>query len=290
MARGDVNVSNPSKRWFKWSGGEGKLSYWDKELKENVEVQTPFMFLVLDTFSTVKGYDESRKEGIYANEVKDTTKQQLVVKVGNEVVASGLYKDIKANIPKGGGYAQSVYIAYKGENGKLVIGNITMAGSSFSGGTHKPADKNMKDIEVGGWLDFCKIHGANIEKKAVVLEGKDERMCTNGSVKFYAPKFSLKDVSEETDKEAIALTQELKEYMKAYFIKTQGEIEQQQVATQVAEAHAKVFGDKPAVDTSTMTEQEKTFLVKPEIKDEPLEETPFEPFDSFGDDSDNLPF
>ena len=287
MARGDVQIVNPAKKWFKWSGGEGKLSYYDKELKENVEVATPFMFLVLDSFSTVKGYDESRKEVIYTNEVKDITKQQLVVKVGNEVVVSGLYKDIKPNIPKGGGYAQSVYIAYKDESGKLVIGNILMAGSSFGGGIHKPADKNMKDVEVGGWLDFCKIHGVNIEKKAVVLEGKDERMCTNGNVKFYAPKFSLKDISEETDKEAIALTQDLKEYMKHYFAKTQGDIQEQQVAAQVAEAHAKTFGNNPA---TPMTPQEKAFLVKPEVEDTNLQETPFAEIDNFGDDNQELPF
>jgi outer membrane protein W len=65
---------------------------------------------------------------------------------------------------------------------------------------------------------------------------------------------------------------------------------EQQVAAQVAEAHARTFGNNPAVDTSTLTPQEKAFLVKPEVEDTDLKETPFAEIDSFGDDDGQLPF
>jgi hypothetical protein len=266
MARGDVQIVNPSNKWFKWSGSTGTLSYYDKEKKENVEVATPFTFLLLETYTTIKGFDEAANEGIFANEVKDVTKQVLKVKCGKETIAQGLYKDIKdAVIARGGGYAQSAYVAYKDEDGKLAIGNITFSGSSFGGGTHKPADKNMKDVEVGAWLSFTKSHAADIYKKAIVIEGKDDRVCTQGAVKFYVPKFKLIDVSAETDKEAIELTNELKAYMTEYFKKTQGEIQEEQVAQAVEVAHAKVFNNNAG--STALTEAEQLFLVKPEIPD-----------------------
>jgi len=242
--RGDVQITNPSQKWLKWSGSTGSLSYYDKEKKENVEVEMPFTFLLLDTFTTIKGYNEDSKEGIYSNEVKDTTKQVLNVRCGKETVAKGLYQDIKEKVVAlGGGYAQSAYIAYKEENGELAIGNITFSGSSFGGGIHKPADKNMKDVEVGGWLAFTKANAANLYKKAVVIQGKDDRICTNGAVKFYAPSFKLVDVAPETDAKAIALTQDLKAYMNEYFKKSASVEEEEQVAKQVQEAHQRTHGD-----------------------------------------------
>ena len=255
MARGDVQITNPSQKWFSWSGSTGTLSYYDKEKKENIKVETPFTFLLLDIFTTVKGYNEDAKQGIYSNEVKDTTKQILTVRCGKEIVAKGLYQEIKEKVVAlGGGYAQSCYIAYKEENGELVIGNITMAGSSFGGGIHKPANKNMKDVEVGAWLAFTKANAANLYKKAVIVQGKDERVCTNGAVKFYAPSFKLVDVTSETDAKAIELTQLLKEYMKEYFKKNDLVESEEQIAKQVEEAHKKTHGDAQ----EGFTEMEKT--------------------------------
>jgi len=280
--RGDVQLINPATKWLKWSGSTGTLSYYDKATKENVEVEAPFTFLLLDVFTTIKGYNEKTKESVWSNEVKDTTKQILNVRCGNETIAKGLYKEIKAQtLEVGGGYAQSCYIAYKGEDGKLAIGNITFSGSSFSGGVHKPADKNMKDIEIGGWLSFSKAHAAEIYTKAVVIEGKDDRICTNGSVKFYSPKFKLIEVSKETDAEAIALTQVLKAYMDEYFKKVESVHEEEKIAQAVNEAHAKAFGGTP----TELTETEKAFLTKPNLDDiGPL------PTDGQVDDVDDLPF
>ena len=218
MARGDVQINNPATKWFGWSGSTGTLSYYDKDSKTNVEVKTPFAFLLLDTFTTIKGYNKDAKAGIYSNEVKDLSKEILNVRKGKEDLISGLYKDIKETVVAAGGkYAQSCYIAYKEENGELVIGNIMMEGSSFGGGTHLPADKNMKDVIIGGWMTFSKNNVAEIYSKAIVLEGKDDRVCTNGATKFYAPKFKLIEIDPETDKKAIALTQVLKKYMVEYF-------------------------------------------------------------------------
>jgi len=219
MSRGQEQLSNPCNKWFTWAGSTGELYYYDKESKTKVTVPTPFTFLLLDTLATVKGFDEGSGKGIYANEVRSTQEQKLNVRCGNDTIAMGLYKEIKDKIvSKGGGYAASCYIAYKDESGTLRMGNIMMSGSSLSGGTHKPADKKLKDVEIDGWLGFSKNNRADIFKKAIVMS-KDERVCIKGATKYYAPKFKIVDTTPETDNAAVALNKELQAYLSEYFKK-----------------------------------------------------------------------
>lgn len=214
--RGQEVIQNPCNKWFKWKGSTGTVVYYDKVNKVDVEVALPFTFLLLDVLSTVKGYDEGSKSSIWSNEVRDIKNSIMTIKIGSDVLASGHYQDIKAAaVAKGGGYASSCYIAFKDESGKLVIGNMTMTGSSLGGGVHKPADKNMKDVGVGAWIEFAKSNKNEIYKKAITVS-KDERICTQGATKFYCPKFSLSEISPETDKAAIDLNNELQAYLETY--------------------------------------------------------------------------
>lgn len=215
--RGDIQIQNPCTKWFKWSGSTGTVSFYDKLLKENVEVKLPFTFLLLDVLATIKGFDKSSKESIWSNEVRNTKETPLLVKKGSSLFRNGMYSDIKADVVSaGGGYAASCYIAFKDETGKLVIGNITMSGSSLGGGVHKPADKKLKDIEVGAWIEFAKAFKNDLYKKAIQIVDKDDRICTEGNVQFYCPKFSLIDTTPETDKAAIELNKELQAYLETY--------------------------------------------------------------------------
>lgn len=218
MARGDIQIINPAKKFFTWKGGDGKLLYYDKEAKSNIDVSLPFTFLWLDDFTTIKGFNESSRSSIWSNEIRDISKDILIVKDATGIIAKGLYKDIKEKIVSyGGGYAKSCYIAYF-DNDVLTIGNILFTGSSFGGGIHKPSNKDMKDIEVGGWLSFSKRNMADIVTKAIIME-KDPRLLSNGGTKFYAPSFKLIDVSQETNAKAIELVNILKEYHLEYFKK-----------------------------------------------------------------------
>lgn len=74
-------IKNPATRWFEWAGGdEGGIKHYDKEAKADVKVALPFTFLLLDELSTVKGWHEPSESGIYANEVRDTRQDALVVR------------------------------------------------------------------------------------------------------------------------------------------------------------------------------------------------------------------
>jgi hypothetical protein len=214
--RGDIQIQNPCTKWFKWKGSTGTVVYYDKLTKQDVEVALPFSFLLLDVLSTIKGYDEGAKKSIWSNEVRDIKNSILTVKIGNDVLVSGNYTTVKDKaVAVGGGYAASCYIAFFDENKKLQIGNFTMTGSSLGGGKHLPADKNMKDVEIGAWIEFTKNYKADMYSKAIVIT-KEERICTQGATKFYCPKFGVNVVSEETDKAAIELNKELQEYLETY--------------------------------------------------------------------------
>jgi len=220
MSRSNQNDSlqNPAKRFFEWSGSDGSLSYFDKEKKEKVNVPLPFTFLLLDNLLTLKGYDTNAGSGIWSNEIRQTDVKKSVLTVKNKdgEIAKGLYDNIKEKVKScGGKYAQSCYIAYY-EGKELVIGNITFSGSSFGGGKYKDASK--KEIEVGAWLEFTKNHKNDLNSKAIVLS-KNDQQCVNGATKFYCPKFSVREVSKDTDEIAIDLDKQLQEYLSAYFVK-----------------------------------------------------------------------
>lgn len=117
----NTEISNPANRFFEWSGSEGKIKYYDKEKKENIYIDLPFVFLVLDVLTTIKGYSDEDESGIWANEIRNLKTEELTVRTKHGIKAKGLYEEVKNVL--GAKYSQSVYIAYK-DGGELKIGNF----------------------------------------------------------------------------------------------------------------------------------------------------------------------
>jgi hypothetical protein len=130
-------IRNPSTRWFEFASGAdgGFVRYYDKDAEKNVELGDAkeggkFLFILLDELATVKGWHDASESAIYANEVRDTRQDALVVKAfkGGEL-ASGLYAGIKDRIVAvGGHFVASCYIAYK-DGDALRLGNIRFKGA-----------------------------------------------------------------------------------------------------------------------------------------------------------------
>lgn len=196
--------ANPATRFFEWKGGDGKLVWYNKETKEVETVAMPkgFRFLVLDQLSTVTGYNDKMKSGIYSNEVRDVRADAMVVKLfqGGEI-ANGIWSNIKERVSfKDGKFACSVYIAFK-DGDELKIGNIKMSGCAL-----------------GPWFDFAKKNQSAINEKAIVIWAGEE--VTKGSgrsaIIFNPPVFTVAEVSPETNEQAIGLDAELQEFLKGY--------------------------------------------------------------------------
>lgn len=205
MSRSNPNdhLSNPSKRWFEWNGEHGAIRYYDKEKKQDVEVAKPFTFLLLDQLGTVQGWHDASNSGIYANEVKDTRQERLIVKAfKGGVLAEGLYRDIKDRVNSvGGQFVTNSYIAFKNGGDGLVIGSMRFKGAALH-----------------AWSEFTRAHRNEIWNKAITIDGSTEGK--KGRITFYTPTFKLSDPSAETNKIAADLDKELQRFLAAYFTRT----------------------------------------------------------------------
>lgn len=232
-------IRNPSTRWFEFAGGVdgGFVRYYDKETEKQVPLGNAqdggkFVFILLDEMATVKGWHDPSESGIFANEVKDTRQDTLVVRSfkGGEL-ASGLYASIKDKIVASGGhFVSSCYIAYK-DGETLRLGNIHFKGSALS-----------------AWMDFKKecptkkdAAGKSLKAyylDAVKIEGFDQGK--KGSIVFRTPKFSIVPITEDTNKQAIGLDGELQAFMADYLKRPRAEAS---TATAKSEAPKGHFDD-----------------------------------------------
>lgn len=191
------NARNPSTRWFEWHGSKGHINYWDKEAKKRMDVALPFTFLLLDELATVRGFHEPSQSGIFANEVRDTRQETLLVRAfeGGEI-ASGLYAAIRDRVKAHGGYFQaSCYIAYK-DGETLKIGNLGLNGAALQ-----------------AWSEFKKRTNG-LYDGAVSIVGYEDR--TKGATKYRIPTFALKPTSAETNEAAKKLDAELQTFLAGY--------------------------------------------------------------------------
>lgn len=197
----NTELKSPATRFFEWSSSNKTVKWYDKDAKQNVLMKLPFTFIVLDMLSTVKGFSDADKGSIWANEVRDTRKDILTVRTKHGgIKAQGLWKEDIKNTVIGAKYARSVYIAYKDDDGELVIGNFQMQGSANS-----------------AWIEFCKtakIYGVGIQITDSVKK-------TNGATTFYEPVFAVIEANEATIAEAVELDKQLQEYLKVYLGRSQ---------------------------------------------------------------------
>jgi hypothetical protein len=196
---------HPAELWLEWRGSAGSFRYYDKEKEENRIVTLPFKFIVLDQLSTIRGYSKRAKQGIFANEIRDTRAERLSVRFYNgNTIADGFYGEIKDRVlVNGGHFVCNCYIAYKDGSG-LKLGAIQFQGCSL-----------------GPWFEFVKVNREALLKQAVIV--KDTKRNDTGEIKFIEPIFSLADVSPESDEKAKALDIKLQEYLKGYFSRTRTE-------------------------------------------------------------------
>jgi hypothetical protein len=201
MSRSNPHESNPNPavRWFEWNGEAGTVRYYDKEAKRNVDVGDQFEFMLLDQLGSVRGWHDASDSGIYSNEVKDTTREPLVVKsFKGGTLAEGVYKSIKDRVQAQGGQFNAVlYIAFD-HDGEYAIGSLRLKGAALA-----------------AWMEFNKQNRSGVYKNAVTINGYTEGK--KGRITFRVPVFGLADVSPDVNNQAVALDAELQSYLKAYF-------------------------------------------------------------------------
>ena len=169
MSLSNPRQVNPAKKFIEWSGSKGKFYYYDKEKEENVYFEETIYIVPLDELSTIRGYHNYSKSGIYSNEVKNISKEKLVVKAfKGGLIASGLYSEIKGQL-EGGKFSKSVYCAMVSgtkENTFLELVNFQIYGSAM-----------------GSWID-AKI---NVDSGDLILLSPSIEELKQGTTVYFAP-------------------------------------------------------------------------------------------------------
>jgi hypothetical protein len=188
---------NPAELFIQWKSDHQKFAFWDKEKEANIFIELPFKFLTLDVLQTVKGYNPKRKSGIYANEVKRISTEQLTVRYFDEkeLIAQGLWNDIKETVDMHKGhYALSIYIML--ENGTM-------------------ANLSLKGAGVGQWFEFTKKTKSRLYDEWITVNGFKEGK--QGSVEFTYPIFEFDGSLADNDAQnADIVFDTLEMYLKSY--------------------------------------------------------------------------
>tara|TARA_R110002153_G_scaffold51460_7_gene144736 strand:- start:7703 stop:8437 length:735 start_codon:yes stop_codon:yes gene_type:complete len=191
----ETRLVNPCKKFLKFSGE--KVSYYDKEAKENVPVPLPFKFIALIDLKAISGFDEAHNCGIFSNEIQNLGQQFMKVRSfkGGDI-ACGLYSDIKDKAKAAGGrFTCSVYGLLDGE-----LVNLQLRGAALS-----------------GWID--KQPGTKFEL-GKFTKGK------KGSVSYSIPTFSPAAFDDDDEKKLARETLDdlMTNYLQPYWAKNQEEL------------------------------------------------------------------
>lgn len=251
-----TDIINPADRFFKWSGSDGKVVFYDKETEQNVDVKMPFKFLVLDrVFQVGGGIDRNGAySGFWSNAVRNLKTQEIVVRSKQGIEARGLYEDIKGT--PGVQFLTGLYIAYYNESKEFSIGYFKLGGAALT-----------------AWIDFTKKH-RDIYSGAISITGNNK--CKKGTNTYFEPVFDYSaTVPDDVDEAAIALDRELQTYLTAYFAqKGIEEVEAEYTGdTKAATAKAGIvtYGTPPELEK----EYEERSKFAPPIDDSPTDDIPF---------------
>lgn len=209
MSRSQPNdrLPHPCKFWYKWNGEKGNLRYYDKELKENVEVALPFEFILLDRLSSITGWHNNSESGIVSNEVRDTRNETLIVRAfkQKESIAEGFYGDIRDKVKANGGkFTIMAYFAFTDDSGEIAIGSLAMHGAAMSAWIEFENDKAVKP---------------ELYKRGIRIASTKEGSKGTGKnkIEWKSPVFELIDLPREVNDSATEKDRELQKYFASYF-------------------------------------------------------------------------
>jgi len=201
MSRSNPNESVSTHictRWLEWGGATGNLTHYDKAMKENVPVALPFTFILLDILGTVTGWHDASGSGIVSNEMKmgDVGKGTFAVRAfkSRGDLVTGTWKHIKDRVNTlGGKFTVNLYMGYR-DGDALKIGCVQFSGAALN-----------------AWVDFKDANQKDIYTKAIVITGSKDGQ--KGAVKFKTPTFALRDISADSNAEAVELDRILQGFL-----------------------------------------------------------------------------
>ena len=226
MSYSEPRLQNPATKFIDFK--DGKFQYFDKETEQNIILDLPLYFIVLDELSTISGFCERAKSGIYSNEVHKISNEVLNVRTfkgGEQII--GIYKDISDAIARiGGRFTKSVYaLLINTETRETELVNFKFRGAAFS-----------------GWID----KKFNPEKHSVGIIETYE--ATKGSTIYQVPVFKSFKITPELDAKARETDQMLQAYLSTYkSYQVEKDTSETVVVAETIEANGEWIGTKEAI-------------------------------------------
>ena len=160
----------PFNKTIKWKGSDGgSFVYYDGQNNIEIEIDE---FIVLDELFSISGWNDDKNKGVWSNEVSDLKREEMAVRIGNDVSVKGVYGDVKDKVKSIGGKFTNVVYALIGE--ELV--RILFSGSGCS-----------------GWIG--KEFNPASERCGVKFSGAEEGK--KGAVVFFTPLFERVELADK---------------------------------------------------------------------------------------------
>lgn len=163
------SYEKPAEMYLEWKSDDKSFSYYDKAQGKNITVD-PGKFLFLMDRSTIKGWSEADQSGIYSNEVKNLSTDDLNVRTfSGKAIASGKYADIKEAIQKAGGtFTKSIYAMM--EDGTII-------------------NFQLRGVSLRQWMDFTAKSRRRLPDEWITISSVEEGK--KGRVTFSFPIFEF---------------------------------------------------------------------------------------------------
>ena len=195
MSLSNPRSQSPVQKFFRVNGGSGTVSHYDKAAGKEIVAELPFRFIVLDVVNVIGGFHEASNSGIWSNEFRNSTTDQITVRTKSGILLDGTYSAIKETLrAKGGKFGNNVYIAYR-EGGELALGRLSLIGAAVS-----------------AWFDFQKGRFLDVQPGVGISEFTPEK---KGRTEYFVPVFQGLDVSPADLATAQALDETLQTHLSA---------------------------------------------------------------------------
>lgn len=277
-AAGYADIATPER-------AKAGFSYYDKERKETVKIGE-FTACVVAVLAGVTGTVQNGDyyENYYSNLIVDTRTQRLNVRQNgvDRVLHSGLYKDIKPDLPQGVGYTQFL-ICYIPENKEvwaieLSTGLTTAIQTAIARACNVPASK----ISLFGLCELTTRFWAlkfNADFVKVTKEGAD--YAGQGDM-FFMPRISVFEVSIAKNAETCQMLASISNEVSAFVDAGQAKLNagavqniEPTVATPTRTDARAAMGQNPAVSAPMPPHEPINMNVTANHRLEPEEDLPF---------------
>lgn len=171
---------------------DGEFVYYDVDKKERVSLGSTLDFVVMDTRSSIGGFNKAANARIYSNNVKSVVTEEVTVKCGKETLQKGLWADIKDKAKAQGAKFCTKVFALAKINGEL-----------------QPVELDLTGSALGDWMSFVEELGGKWATYSSTIRASKGEERKSGKNIYYGVAFSLEPLDPVDNEMANAFNDDM---------------------------------------------------------------------------------